>query len=224
MFQGFSQGTIDFLWGIRFHNEKAWFESHREEYLSALYKPMRELAQDVYDALTGSCPDLDLRCHVSRIHRDARRLHGKGPYKDHLWFSLRRETEDWTDTPVFWFELTPESYGFGLGCYNARPVTMARHRARIDRNPQALTRLAEAFNRQSVFQLDGEDYKQPKGNPGALLAPWYNKKTISFSCDRLHDDLLFSPALVRTVTDGYLSLMPLYRYFITLDGDPDPRL
>ena len=36
MFQGFSQETIDFLWGIRFNNEKSWFEAHKEVYLQRL--------------------------------------------------------------------------------------------------------------------------------------------------------------------------------------------
>ena len=27
MFQGFSQQTNDFLWGIRFNNERSWFEA-----------------------------------------------------------------------------------------------------------------------------------------------------------------------------------------------------
>ena len=27
MFQGFSDKTIDFMWGIRFNNEKTWFEA-----------------------------------------------------------------------------------------------------------------------------------------------------------------------------------------------------
>jgi len=223
MFQGFTEKTVDFMWGIRFNNEKAWFESHKEDYLTSLYEPMRALALGVHTALGESHPELELRCHVSRIYRDARRLHGKGPFKDHLWFSLRTTAADWTDTPVFWFELTPEHYGFGLGCYCAKAVTMAKHRARIDQNPQVLTQLVRDFNQQSIFVLDGPDYKRAKGNPGVLLSPWYNKKTLSLSCDRSHDELLFSPALARTIIDGFERLVPLYRYFVTLDNDPDPR-
>ena len=30
MFQGFSGATVDFMWGIRFNNEKGWFEAHKE--------------------------------------------------------------------------------------------------------------------------------------------------------------------------------------------------
>ena len=31
MFQGFSQGAVDFLWGVRFNNERRWFEAHKQE-------------------------------------------------------------------------------------------------------------------------------------------------------------------------------------------------
>lgn len=224
MFQGFSEQTIQFLWGIRLNNEKAWFEAHRQDYLNDLYNPLRQLAQEVYDAFSGRHPELELNLHISRIYRDARRLHGRGPYKDHLWFSFRRNMEeDWTGTPVFWFEVTPEGYGFGLGCYSAKTSTMAKHRARIDRHPEALSALVRQFNRQTLFVLDGPDYHRPKGDPGPLLTPWYNKKTLSLSCDRSHDKISFSGELVRVLTEGYESLLPLYRYFVTLDSDPDPR-
>ena len=41
MFQGFSQGAVDFLWGIRFNNERSWFQAHKEEYLTLVDRPMR---------------------------------------------------------------------------------------------------------------------------------------------------------------------------------------
>ena len=47
MFEGFRPETIDFLWGIRFNNEKSWFEAHKQEYLDYLYNPMKELAAAV---------------------------------------------------------------------------------------------------------------------------------------------------------------------------------
>ena len=34
MFTGFTDATVDFLWGIRFNNERPWFEAHKETYLS----------------------------------------------------------------------------------------------------------------------------------------------------------------------------------------------
>ena len=43
MFTGFSDETVDFMWGIRFNNERTWFEAHKDIYLRSFYQPMREL-------------------------------------------------------------------------------------------------------------------------------------------------------------------------------------
>ena len=47
MFQGFSQGAVDFLCGIRFNNERSWFLAHKEEYLTLVDAPLRQLAAQV---------------------------------------------------------------------------------------------------------------------------------------------------------------------------------
>ena len=44
MFQGYTQGTIDFLWGLKLNNERAWFQAHKEEFLALVDRPTRELA------------------------------------------------------------------------------------------------------------------------------------------------------------------------------------
>ena len=90
MFQGFSQGAVDFLWGVRFNNERPWFEAHKQEYLDLVAAPLKELALQTQLAMLEKYPDLQLEVKVSRIYRDARRLHGRGPYKDHMWFVMRR--------------------------------------------------------------------------------------------------------------------------------------
>lgn len=223
MFQGFSPRTVDFMWGIRFHNEKSWFEAHKEEYVRDFQRPLKALAEDTYAGFAPRHRDLNLNLHISRIYRDARRLHGNGPYKDHLWFSLRREREDWTVSPVFYFEITPERYGYGLGYYMARPITMAKFRARLDANPKPFARLVHSLEKGPGFVLDAPAYKRPKGNPGPLLYPWYNSKGLSLSRDLPLDELLYSPALTDTLVRSYESLLPFYLYFLSLDGDPDPE-
>ena len=30
MFRGYTQQTVDFMWGIRFNNERGWFMDHKE--------------------------------------------------------------------------------------------------------------------------------------------------------------------------------------------------
>ena len=54
MFQGFPQSVVDFMWGIRFNNEKSWFEQHKQEYLDTFQRPMKALCDEVYERFITS--------------------------------------------------------------------------------------------------------------------------------------------------------------------------
>ena len=88
-FDGFSPKTSEFLWELSFNNERTWFLAHKDEFERVLNAPFKALAEETFALMQQRYPQLDCRLHVARIYRDARRLHGRGPYKDHLWFSIK---------------------------------------------------------------------------------------------------------------------------------------
>ena len=210
MFTGFTPETVDFLWGIRMNNNRDWFLAHKKQYVDSLYEPMKALGAAVFEPFLDS-PGSILK--VSRIYRDARRLHGQGPYKDHLWFCIRTGDQDWTGRPTFYFEIGPDYYSYGMGFWCPRPALMAAYRRGLDQHPETLSRLVRQFNKQEVFTLSGPEYARSKGETTALLQPWYNRKSINLQHDRPLDERIFSPELAQDVIDGFRALMPLYRYF-----------
>ena len=214
MFPGFSEKTQDFLWGVRLNNERPWFEAHKQDYLDHVQTPLRALGEEVYEKFTAAHEELPLMLRISRIYRDARRLYGRGPYKSNLWFTLRMAGEDWTHMPVFWFEIYPKGYAYGLGAYDAKPAQMAKFRQAVDTDPKPMLKLARAFARQDRFALQAEEYKRPKGHAGDPLGRWYNRKRIGLECSRDHDAALYSPELPGILTDAYAKLMPMYEYFL----------
>ena len=216
MFQGYTQETIDFMWGIRFNNERAWFMEHKEQYQKHLLEPTRALAEQVYDGLREKLPHEPLMMKVSRIYRDARRLHGRGPYKDHLWFCVRTGDEDWTGRPTFYFEIAPEYYSYGMGFWHASAATMERFRKQVRSDPRELEKLARAFNRSGRFKLVGDEYARDKGAPNALLRPWLQKKNISLQFEMPLDERIFSPQLADEIVEELAELVPLYRFFAKL--------
>ena len=223
-FQGYTQQTVDFMWGIRFNNERGWFMEHKDDYISTFLTPTKALGEQVYDAVHALLPDEPLILKVSRIYRDARRLFGRGPYKDHLWWCIRTGDKDWTGRPTFWFELAPEGWTYGMGYYLPKPLTMAKLRARIDRDPKTMETLTRRLARQKEFQLETEDYKRPRSAaPSKLLEPWYRTKSFSICHEDKLTDEVFSRDIVDRLKEGYRFLLPYYDYFVTLDGDPDPR-
>ena len=224
MFEGFSPETIDFMWQLRLNNRRDWFEVHKEEYKKVFLTPMKELGGAVFSAVIDRCGDRSFIHKVSRIYKDARRVRGGEPYRDHLWFSIERPSEEWTSTPVFWFELGPDEWSYGLGYYQARALTMAKHRARIDANPKKFESLIAPLARQEEFALTGDEYARRKPSPTTKTDTWYNKKSFSLIHIQKNCEELFSPAFAERLTDGFEALMPFYDYFITLDSDPDPSV
>ena len=224
MFEGFSQQTVDFMWGIRFNNDRAWFEAHKGEYQTCFLTPMRELGGQVQAALLEQFPKCGLNLKVSRIYRDARRLFGRGPYKDHLWLSLFRwGNETGGGHPVLWFELAPDGWSYGMGFWCAQAALMEKHRARIDRDPKPLLKLHNRLAKQTEFQLEGPEYSRKKPCPEPRLAGWYNKKSLSVGHSEELTEAVYHQALADRLVEGFTFLMPYYDYFSTLWADPDPR-
>ena len=223
MFTGFSQSTIDFMWNLRFNNNKPWFTEHKDEFQTVFQQPMKELAADVFEGIKKTSGDHGFISKVSRIYKDARRVRDGEPYRDHLWFSIEKPSEEWTSTPVFWFELKPEGYSCGLGYYQAKPMTMAKFRARLNKNPKAFEKLIAPLAKQEIFRLEGAEYARKKTAPTEKTAEWYNKKSFSIICERPIGEELFTPEFAKKLRSDFAFLMPLYDYFVTLDADPDSK-
>ena len=224
MFDGFTPEAVEFLWGIRFNNERAWFLEHKEQYLSAVYQPMTELSEEILAFLRKKRPGAGFIRKVTRIYRDARRLYGRGPYKDHLWFSVEHPSEDWTGKPTFWFELTPDGWSYGLGYWRPTPAVMAKLRGKISRDPAVMEKLTRRIRRSPEFTLETENYRRPRAAaPSKALEPWYQGKTFSLIHDSPLTEELYSRALVERLEKGYAFLLPFYDYFRSVDAEPDPR-
>lgn len=218
-FQGFTPETVEFLWGIRFQNERSWFESHKEVYLKELYRPMQALGRQVQLAMVEKFPKEPWNLKVTRIYRDARRLHGRGPFKDHLWFTLVRGDDSAPDAhPALWFELTPDGWSCGMGFWCAKASVMECHRQEILRDPKPLLKLARALERQDRFVLEGPEYRRQKPCPQQELTAWFNKKSLSVGHDEPLCELLYAPELADRLVEDFTFLKPYYDYFAALSS------
>lgn len=213
MFTGFSPAAADFLWNLRFNNNKEWFNAHKAEFQTLLQTPFRELGGEVLDAMRQKYPELSLNLHISRIYRDARRLFGRGPMKDHLWFSLFCGTEKGENAPTFFFSFEPEGCYYGLGCGSAN---LPKYRAAMLQNPAPMRALAERFAQQSQFVMEGEKYVRPKVKAEPLLQPWFDHKRLSLCCSLPHDTQGHSAALKAQILSGFDFLVPYYRYWLRI--------
>ncbi len=217
-FTGFSRKTLKFLHGLKANNDKAWFKAHKSDYEEFVLQPFSDLVTDLGDFML----DIDLCFEItpainktiSRIYRDTRFSKDKSPYRSTMWFTFKNQNKDWTTLVCgYFFELSPASYRYGMGFYNAAPAIMSKFRQMIDENPKEFARAISFLDKQKTFVLEGDKYKRiiDKTKP-EKIQNWYQRKNVYLVCNRKIDEVLFSSNLVDDLTHGFGLIAPFYHY------------
>jgi len=225
-FKGFSPKTLKFLRGLKANNNKAWFQAHRADYEKYVLQPLRDLVIDLGDFMLDIDPFFEITPSVnktiSRIYRDTRFSKDKSPFRSTVWFTFKNQKKDWTTHVCgYFFELSVNSYRYGMGFYNAAPNIMSRFREMINENPKEFLKAISFFAKQKTFVLEGEKYKRiiDKTKP-EKIQNWYQRKNMYLVCNRKIDDTLFSSKLVDDLASGFNLIAPFYHYLqkIKLQG------
>lgn len=212
-FSGFTPEAGQFLLELKFNNDRSWFKPRKEVFDRVVNEPFKALARETTEELQEQFPEKEFDLHVSRIYRDARRLYGRGPYKEALWFSLKT----WNGAmrgPGFWFEFNPVEYSFGMGTWDASAEQMEQWRVSIEANPAAFERILEKLEQHPELEIAGPMYKRQKKDMGKRLNPWYNQRQVQVICTKEFGGDILTPDFPRILAEEYAVLMPLYDYLL----------
>lgn len=219
MFSGFSEDTMLFLMELAVNNNKGWFDENRDRYRKVLRRPMEELAEALSPFMLSIDPLFEVNPGrvISRINRDIRFSKDKSPYRANMWIAFKREYLDWKEEPVYFFEIFPDYYRFGMGFYSIPKETLYRLRNMIEEDDREFKKIYTLCKKQSFFQMEGECYKRII-NPKLPeeLNDWYQRKEIYFTHNRRIDERLFSQELVSDIMEGFMLLQPVYDFFLDL--------
>ncbi len=216
-FNGFNEHTNEYLVGIRFNNNKQWFQEHKEMYTENVHNLTVAFANELCQRMANMDIDFTEKPKVSRANRDIRFSKDKSPYKLCKWFFFKNEMTKGSiphDAPGFFFEMSADSWRYGF-FYGDSPSAMEKLRAKINADTAGCERMLRLADRQSVFQLEGEDYKRifnKELNP--YLNKWAQKKWIIYVRYEDYDNMdFYSSKLVDTVFEGFKKIYPVYKYF-----------
>jgi uncharacterized protein (TIGR02453 family) len=224
VFNGFSQETIDFFFQLRENNNKEWFHAHREEYQKYVREPFKALVNEMGPMMLSIDTqfEIDSRRTISRINRDIRYTRDKSPYRANMWITFKRLSLDWKTEPVFFFEIFPEYYRYGMGYYITPRSTMDEIRSMMDREDERFTEIRKLYKSQDVFTIEGAKYKRlfNKEQPEDLKE-WYRRKELIFVCKRM-DDLIFKPQLIDVMYNDFKLIEPIYHFLSGLKHHDSP--
>jgi len=193
-FTGFRPASQRFFRSLARHNDRAWFEAHRDRYESEVLGPMRQFVEEMDVRLAKVAPELlgDPRRSLFRIYRDVRFSKDKSPYKTNAgcWFYHQDagrgvgQEADGGGAGVY-FHLD------GSGCFVAGGIWMpprsalAKIRDRLAEDPGSFAALCRrpAFRRR-FGTLDDESMltRLPRGfAPGHPAERWLRYQSFTVS-------------------------------------------
>jgi uncharacterized protein (TIGR02453 family) len=137
----FGPGLFEFLRGLAAHNERVWFDAHRDDYERHVRGPMLTFISDLGARLAevSAFVVADPRPQggsMFRIYRDTRFSKEKTPYKTNVGAQFRHKlaSRD-VHAPGFYLHLEPGEVYIGGGLWHPEAAALAKVRARIVNKP-----------------------------------------------------------------------------------------
>ncbi|MGD8322899.1 MAG: TIGR02453 family protein [Gammaproteobacteria bacterium] len=161
----FSRRTFAWLEGISDHNNKAWFEKHRESYEIDVREPalayieaMRPILRRISKHFTAIAKRSG--GSLMRVHRDMRFASHNEPYKTNIGIQFRHERGRDVHAPGFYLHVEPGQCFLGAGIWRPEPAALRAIRMEIADRPAAWRRVLNArFAEQ--FELQGQQLTRP---------------------------------------------------------------
>ena len=221
VFPGFPKKTITFLANLSRHNDREWFQRHRDDYEEYWW----EAAQDFVVAAGRQLKKLDrginaeprVNRSIFRINRDIRFSADKRPYKDHLdlWFW---EGDRFEAVSGYYFRLTPKRLGLGAGAHRFDRNRLAVYReAVVDAGSGASLKRAVTTVEKAGCDVRGEHYKTvPRGSDvsGDAAERLIRHNALWAAEEQRIPSVVFTPGVVDYCMDRWRAMAPIHRWLV----------
>jgi uncharacterized protein (TIGR02453 family) len=209
VFSGFPPETLDFLAELRSHNDREWFEAHRDDYERWYVEPARQFVLAAGQRLRKFAPSIHAEPRILgsifRINRDVRFSKDKRPYKDHLdfwfWDGDRKQA-----VSGFFARITPDMVGIGAGSHGSDSRARAAFREAMSKQP-ARTKLEQIASTldSSGYRLSSEATAQARD-----LYVHVDEPAVRAT----------QPALLERCAEHWHQLLPLHQWLVDHVQDP----
>ncbi|MBV8254868.1 MAG: DUF2461 domain-containing protein [Chitinophaga sp.] len=208
--------TLKFLRALKQHNDKPWFDEHREEYLAAK-TDFETMVQQIIDGLQKQDPSmsgLQVKDCVFRIYKDVRFSKDKTPYKTNMAASFQAGGKK-SPLAGYYFHLEPGGHSMaGGGLWMPAAPELKKVRQEIDYNFEEFESIISNKEFIKHFgKIEGESLKTaPQGYQPDNPAIAYLKLKSLVVSHAVSDEAVVQPATVRDILKSFSLMQPLLQF------------
>lgn len=216
-FGGFPKEGISFFKRLKINNNRAWFEKHKEEFISNVKEPMQSYVAALQTYFVRFAPEFDLNPNRSifRIYRDVRFSPDKTPYKTHIaaHFVLRGKPKGFIGSG-YYIEIGPGELYVGGGIYIPNGEQLKKIRKAIAvRGKEFLSIVENRKFKEFFVPFEWKKLQRiPKGyEENHQMAEWLKYKQF-FVGASLHESKCYKKSFVKETAAICEKLTPLVRF------------
>ncbi|MEW6163496.1 MAG: DUF2461 domain-containing protein [Pseudomonadota bacterium] len=162
----FSTATFRFLENLAEHNDRAWFEAHKDEYEDCVRGPALDYIRAMAPLLADFAPEFradarKLGGSLMRVYRDTRFARDKTPYKTNVGIQFRHALGKDVHAPGFYLHVAPEECFLGVGSWHPDADLLGRMRDLIVAKPERWRAARDDPGFAGVWQLVGDSLTRP---------------------------------------------------------------
>lgn len=212
-FTGYSRDTFGFLAGLVHHNEKTWFEAHRDDYKRFVVEPSLALIVDLDEAVRRLSPHYRgvpkaLGGSLMRIYRDVRFSRDKTPYKTNIGIQLRHVRGNDVHAPGWYIHADLSECFVGAGSWHPEPADLKDIRRALAADPKKYHDALAAAAQEGLTPAGDSAVRVPVGFDPAHPAATELKRKDFLVSKTLDPELFLSPHLVTELTRAFAASAP----------------
>jgi uncharacterized protein (TIGR02453 family) len=227
-FTGFTRETVRFFNGLKRHNNKEWFEEHREVYDKHVMEPAKAFVVAMGDRLRTIAPRIvavpRVNKSIFRLNRDTRFSLDPSPYKTNLGIYFWEGSQTRMEASGFYFHLEPPTMMLGGGFYMFPDPFVGRfRRAAVDpKRGKELAKIVADIEKLEGWSIGGGHYKRvPAGfDPGHPNAELLKHRGLYAGVETRIPREFYSAELVAYSFERFKPLLPLHRWLVKLAARP----
>jgi len=188
-FTGFPPETFAFLRSLARHNDREWFEAHRDDYENVCVAPalafVATVGPRVKSLFAGIQFDATLGGSLLRIHRDLRFVRNEKPYKEYLDVWFWRGEDKGRAAPSFGVRLHGDRIEVGAGIRVLVGEQLAAYRVAVAdaRSGRRLDEVMSALRKAGRYTIAGKQLARvPVGFDPAHARVELLRRTGLFMC------------------------------------------
>lgn len=220
----FTPALFEYLDDLAANNNREWFNSNKDRYLSLVQEPALRFITDFEPYLHKISPAFVADTRVQggslfRIYRDTRFSKDKTPYKTNTGVQFRHQAGKDAHAPGFYLHLEPGSCFTGLGLWRPEPPLAQQIRQAIADQPALWKKVAHGKAFEAAWNQGGESLaRPPKGfPPDHPLIDDLKRKDFIAGRD-LTEDQVMSPTFIKEYAAMCRSAAPYVQFLCSAVG------